>query len=372
MLTGNNNFLDKLRAIIRQKLLSEVESVKTTFDKYDLKPNQTTEVNFHILNAIRTGRSTFKFNDFDTTDYAKFKPMINSIMDYLAVNYHTTKGKTKQNIYDFLFSSLVPTNSQGELNAIGKITYTVLRNQIPTHQNELNEDYEDENLDDFREVYFDSSQGFNKALAAYKTQTSSFISFLIKVLSQNLIDVYRKKSYTKNGERIPFKTHSLDNFIDLNTLSKNHRLNKKTSATEYDKPIKTVFRFADAIIDTAFDESQSDANWLDKVDLSELRNTVINFIVDKLQKHDKIAMLKLFRQMYVLGIKDQDEIAKNLGMSKVNVRVSKIRFENFITSFVKSGEFQKYIKHKMGVDAKFPNDEFRTNKAHLAEEDNSN
>lgn len=364
----------ELRKHIRLALRENVRTGKNPFTKYQLSSAEYEDAVKHINNVLKYGRTNFTFSEFDTHKYHKHKPTLNAIFDYLALNYHTQKKIVKNNIYTFLFANLVPTNKSGELNAIGKTLYTILRNHIPTGQEQetgeeqLKEDYPGEDLDSLRSIYYNPESGFNKALNNYHYQNSSFLSFLLTVLSQNMIDNYKRKSFQSDGVRRAFKTYSLDEPIDFNQYTGNRTTGEKRAKPDYDSfGGSSQIKFLDALASQPNEEDDDDI--FKDVDITKLRRAVIDFILTKLSENNKTTMIQLFRQMYVLGIKDIDKLSKMLKISPVNIRVTKNRLEAFITNYVKSGEFQKYLKQKTGKHLDFPNNEFKTNKSYLSEGD---
>lgn len=363
----NKNQLTDLRNIIRFKLTEAVLTKKSPLYRYSLNPGELNDVQMHISNILKTGRTSLKLNEYTTVEYFAEQKIINAVFDSLALKYHESLGKQKKYIYFFLLDSLNPISRNGKLNAIGTIVFKLLNRYSLTNENVdfqilkiINEEYPDEQLDVLKNIHFGEKSGLEKALLNYQKQTSSFISFYIKVMSQQMIDSHRKKFYTQDGLRMAYKTYSLDEPIDLNVNYKNHTSKKTTGNIDYNSfPMKPM-TFIDNLINKAAEEE--DDNWFKTADIHKLKKAVLDFILTKLDKHNKIKMLEFFRFFYVLGITDFNILAKKFNISNVAIRVLKTRLEDFITSFVKTGEFQAYIQKKVNIKVTFPNNEFKTNK----------
>lgn len=317
-------------AEVQTQNFSDLNStVKSIADKV----GNTSILDNMILNVLEKGRFDKKFNYNTTSKTERNRNAFNYVTTVLATLYRSsdTSETQKKHIKDALWVAMFqPYAFTSVERGSGDTRASMLSNIIA-------------NKAGIFSLYTQKNQ----------LQGEEYQESISNALMQ-AIDYSLEKAY--NGS-VAFPTFVVYAAADRlkNEVKKQARKGRFGGTTSLDEPLGTDGEEKDETqADRISGDMNTSGNDSEKEASKLFANSLKAFIEEKLAgKENYLEFFRLFSE----GL-NMTQISDDMGISKGNLAVIKLRTQNFINKFVENGELQNFIKEKTGMTVEFPNDKF--------------
>jgi len=317
--------LDSSLNVYKKSISNLIES-----DKYS--PEFLTEIVKEIINTGKNSRNLHNEN------LATHKGVYNFIITMLASVYNQLSTGQKRNVISYIFVSAFPRGENSNFTNFLVRTAKLRPNSRS------------------RDVVWDAVLGgdrgltsIEKALNNYTPERKNFINFLITVIKNKAIDLFRMY---KDGQ-----TDYLEDPTGNSGEYENTMLDKLSDDSSYTQSYKS-----------------------DEEDTRKIVESLKTFMKQNVSKKELDMFILLSdKSVYATNRKGKTEFnislaASKLDLSNVNARVIKSRLKDKINKFIESGELRDYILKDTGLDisgyAKIQ--DYLENKREKLDDDNEN
>lgn len=319
-----NSSYENLSDIIK-KVASSLDSTKLN------------QLNAEILKSLTTGKVNRNFTFDKMVSESKNRKDFDYFTTVLATLYKNANSSEKENIRKVLFLALPVYNMASIESGQGDIRPSSFAKTVAQK----------------------AGIGYDFNINAKTIDASYYIDIVADAVYE-AIDYFLKNYDPDRGGL--FSAQVLYKAANLAKDSLGSKLHQKTFAVggqkySLDEPLGDA---GEEDTETKMDRvtgKEGEVTGAEREAIKGFANSLKSFVQGKLGQKDSLKNYLEFFNLFIQG-HNLSEIADIMEKSSGNIRIIKMRMEDFITKFVESGELQDYVYDKTGIKIDFPNNKF--------------